>query len=88
MQHPYMIFAQIFLFPDIIPTFVWRFCTASRSLTLCIHFYAKIFKKVSLWRYWSVREECLALHPLKNALILVKIEGNLKNFACNTLIIK
>ena len=61
---------------------------SSRSLTLFIHFRRKIFKKVSLGCYWPVREECLPLHPLKNALIFVKIERFLKNFACNAFIIK
>ena len=61
---------------------------ASRSLTLCIHFRRKIFKIVLLLGYWSVREECLPLQPLKNALIFVKIEWFLKNFTCKALIIK
>ena len=60
----------------------------SRSLTLCIHFRRKIFKIVLLLGYWSVREECLPLQPLKNALIFVKIEEVLKKIDCNTLIIR
>jgi hypothetical protein len=76
------------LFPDLFPTFARRFCKASRSLTLCIHFRRKIFKIVLLLGYWSVREECLPLQPLKNALIFVKIEGFLKKIDCNALIIR
>ena len=60
-----MIFAQIFLFPDIIPTFVWRFCKASRSLTLCIHFSIRIRIKTQTFCHYTILVHVREYLPLE-----------------------